>query len=130
MLCHSGGERLVCPNREITQMRKLRQAFPPDELYKAWVRCQSCIICELLGIFPRTSRKSEAHHAGPRGLGQTADDRTCIPLCWRHHDRNSPVSVHTLGVKFWGKFGLERFAVIAEVRRRYLVEHPEQEEAA
>jgi hypothetical protein len=33
-------------------------------------------------------------------------------------------------VKFWGKFGLERFAVIAEVRRRYLVEHPEQEEAA
>jgi hypothetical protein len=105
-------------------MRK-RQASPPDPTYLAWVRCQSCIICELLGLFPRTFRKCEAHHAGPRGLGQTADDHTAIPLCWRHHDRNSPVSIHTLGVKFWGRFKLDRFAVIAEVRRRYLVEHGE-----
>lgn len=27
----------------------------------------------------------EADHAGRRGIGQKADDRTCIPLCTRHH---------------------------------------------
>ena len=27
----------------------------------------------------------DAHHAGPRGLSQRAHDRTCIPLCRRHH---------------------------------------------
>ena len=27
----------------------------------------------------------EADHAGVRGLGQKADDRTCIPMCTRHH---------------------------------------------
>jgi hypothetical protein len=27
----------------------------------------------------------DAHHAGARGLGQRADDRTAIPLCRRHH---------------------------------------------
>ena len=107
-------------------MRKLRQASPPDKLYVAWVRRQACIVCELAGIaYPRTFRRSEAHHAGPRGTGQTADDKTCIPLCWRHHDRMSTVSVHTLGVTFWGRFGLERGEVIAEVRRRYAVEHGE-----
>jgi hypothetical protein len=90
---------------------KKRQAFPPDPIYLAWLRCQSCIICELLGLYPRNFRKCEAHHAGPRGLGQTADDHTAIPLCWKHHDRNSTLSIHTLGVKFWGKFKLDRFAV-------------------
>lgn len=27
----------------------------------------------------------EADHAGERGIGQKADDRTCIPLCRQHH---------------------------------------------
>ncbi|MGN6107086.1 MAG: hypothetical protein ACTHU0_18410 [Kofleriaceae bacterium] len=27
----------------------------------------------------------EADHMGDRGLGRKADDRTCAPLCWRHH---------------------------------------------
>jgi hypothetical protein len=27
----------------------------------------------------------EAHHAGPRGMGQKAPDDTAIPLCTRHH---------------------------------------------
>lgn len=28
----------------------------------------------------------EAHHAGQRGLGKRAHDRTCIPLCRDHHE--------------------------------------------
>lgn len=28
----------------------------------------------------------EADHAGARGIGQKADDRTCIPLCSSHHN--------------------------------------------
>jgi hypothetical protein len=27
----------------------------------------------------------EAHHAGAHGLGQKADDDSCIPLCVSHH---------------------------------------------
>ena len=33
--------------------------------------------------------------------------------------------VSPAGVTFWGRFGLERGEVIAEVRRRYAVEHGE-----
>ena len=109
---------------------KKRQSTPPDEAYKAWVRSQSCIVCELLRLHPRVFSRIEAHHAGQRGLGQTADDRTCIPLCWRHHDRRSQVSVHSLGKTFWTRFGLDRYAVIAEVRRRYFLEKGDVERAA
>ena len=35
--------------------------------------------------------------------------------------RNS-ISVHSLGVRFWGRFKLDRNQVIAEVRRRYFLE--------
>ena len=31
----------------------------------------------------------EADHAGSRGLGQKADDRTCIALCARHHNERT-----------------------------------------
>ncbi len=27
----------------------------------------------------------EADHAGDRGVGQKADDKTCIPMCRKHH---------------------------------------------
>ena len=41
--------------------------------------------------------RTYAHHAGQRGLSQRASDSTAIPLCWRHHDRGSSLSIHTLG---------------------------------
>ncbi len=31
------------------------------------------------------SGRVEADHAGRHGLGQKADDRTCIPMCRAHH---------------------------------------------
>jgi len=111
-------------------MTRRRQNSIPDEAFKSWVRSQHCIVCELLRL-PITFGRTECHHAGHRGLGQSADDKTCIPLCWRHHSRNSSVSVHTLGKLFWARFKLDRFAVIAEVRRRYFMEKGgEWEEAA
>lgn len=88
-----------------------------DPLYLAWITTQQCLVCELQHR-PQFGR-TYAHHAGHRGLSQRAPDRTAIPLCWRHHDRGSSQSIHTLGKTFWGKFGLERDAVIAELNNRY-----------
>ena len=49
----------------------------------------SCLVCG--------SKPVHAHHSGPRGLGQKSPDRHAVPLCWKHHDRNSDESIHTLG---------------------------------
>ena len=43
-------------------------------------------------------------------------------LCWRHHDRLSSISIHTLGKRFWEVYRLERGAVIAELQTRYELE--------
>jgi hypothetical protein len=94
---------------------------PRDFAYLAWVACQQCIVCEAQHK-PQFSR-SYAHHAGARGLSQRAADRTAIPLCWKHHDRGSSLSIHTLGKKFWTVYGLNRNAVIAELQARYDLEH-------
>lgn len=92
-----------------------------DFLYLAWIKTQVCIVCERQRDF--YPRKVYAHHAGARGLSQRADDRTALPLCWRHHDRLSPISIHSLGKRFWGIYGIERDKVIEELNKRYLVEY-------
>lgn len=52
-----------------------------DPEYAQWVRARSCIVAT-----HGCSGGSEAHHAGnDRGLGQKADDSTCVPLCPQHH---------------------------------------------
>ena len=43
-------------------------------VYLAYVRARPCCACGLPG-------PSDPHHAGPRGVGQTADDCTAVPLC-------------------------------------------------
>jgi hypothetical protein len=90
---------------------------PRDFSYMAWITLQTCCVCESQHS-PQFS-KSYAHHAGPRGLSQKSPDRTCIPLCWRHHDRNSTASIHSLGKRFWGVYGLDRNALIREYNERY-----------
>ncbi len=47
----------------------------------------------------------QAHHAGERGLGQRAHDRTCIPLCLKHHQ-----AWHDSGKPFAGWTKEERAA--------------------
>jgi hypothetical protein len=91
-----------------------------DFAYLAWVTAQQCIVCEKAHA-PQLTR-TYAHHAGARGLSQRASDHTAIPLCWRHHDRGSSLSIHALGKKFWVVYALDRGVVIAELRERYLLE--------
>jgi hypothetical protein len=93
---------------------------PRDFAYMAWITCQTCAVCESQHK-PQFS-KSYAHHAGQRAFGRKADDRTCIPLCWKHHDRGSSVSIHSLGKRFWGVYGLDRNRLIAELQERYEAE--------
>lgn len=50
--------------------------------YMAFVRRQPCAARSLDGA---CDGRVQADHAGRRGMGQKADDRTCIPLCRRHH---------------------------------------------
>jgi hypothetical protein len=93
---------------------------PRDFAFMSWITTQTCCVCESQHQ-PQFS-KSYAHHAGQRAFGRKADDRTCIPLCWRHHDRNSSASIHSLGKRFWGVYGLDRGALIAEYNERYEME--------
>lgn len=94
---------------------------PRDWAFISWIKSQQCIACE--------ARRSVsfgtvyAHHAGQRAFGRKADDRTCIPLCWRHHDRASSASIHTLGKQFWVTYGLDRAQVIAELQERFELEN-------
>lgn len=48
--------------------------------YLAWVGEQDCALC-------RAPAPSEAHHYGPRGVGQKTDDYRCVPVCRRCHER-------------------------------------------
>lgn len=91
-----------------------------DTPYLSWITTQQCCVCEKQ--FSPQFGRTYAHHAGPRGLGQKAPDRTCIPLCWRHHDRNSSTSIHSLGKRFWGVYGLDRNRLILELNQRYELE--------
>lgn len=72
---------------------------PRDLEYMRWVKRQPCIVRTLsphsfiryehgrVWPMPPSSCQGpvEADHAGDRGIGQKADDRTCIPLCQNHH---------------------------------------------
>jgi hypothetical protein len=91
-----------------------------DFSFMSWITAQTCCVCEAQHK-PQFS-KSYAHHAGQRAFGRKADDRTCIPLCWKHHDRGSSQSIHTLGKAFWTAYGLDRVALIAEYNERYELE--------
>lgn len=71
---------------------------PRDFAYMGWVKRQVCMVSilapmlfmragKILGL-KTTSRCSgpiEADHMGARGMGQKADDRTCVPMCSNHH---------------------------------------------
>jgi len=93
---------------------------PRDFTYLSWIASQQCVVCASQHKLQLS--RSYAHHAGQRAFGRRADDRTAIPLCWRHHDRLSSISIHTLGKRFWEVYGLERVTVIQEHQERYEAE--------
>lgn len=96
-----------------------------DKPYKAWIKTLPCAVFEarliatgLLDILP-CQGDVQPHHAGIRGMSQTAHDRTLVPLCSAHHDRRMPHSVHALGVCFWAFHGLDKEKVLADLNARY-----------
>jgi hypothetical protein len=98
-----------------------------DKPYLAWIHTQQCVAFErrlivtgLLDISPCVGRIT-AHHAGPHGLSQRADDWTALPLCDAHH-QHGPHSVHKLGKLFWAFHGLDRFGLIAALNLAYQLE--------
>ena len=85
-----------------------------DMDYMAWIRSKPCLVPDC----PFPSETVKAHHAGVRGLGQKADDRTCLPLCEQHHTEGS-AAVHRLGKHFWAYHGIDRDAEIARLNAEY-----------
>lgn len=57
------------------------QLRPRDEVYMAWVRRLPCAARAMSPCLGRI----DPDHAGRRPTGRKADDRTCIPMCRRHH---------------------------------------------
>lgn len=83
-----------------------------DEKHLAWIRTLPCAVCG-------TRFRVEAAHTGVRGLSQIADDRTAIPLCFRHHDRGQPHSYHKLGpVKFQALYSLDIAFLVAKLTEK------------
>lgn len=62
-----------------------------DPAYMAWVRIQPCC-ARVFSHLTLCRGPIEADHAGRRGVGQKADDRTCIPLCRQHHRERTDFS--------------------------------------
>ncbi len=62
-----------------------------DPKYLNWIRTLPCLVCG-------STWRIEASHTGPHGMAQKSPDRSCIPLCERHH-RSSNDSYHKLGPK-------------------------------
>ena len=63
--------------RSRSSYARRERAFP----YMGWVKTLPCLLTYAGGC----QGVIEADHAGDRGVGRKAPDRTCIPLCTRHH---------------------------------------------
>ena len=73
--------------------------------YLKFIRSLPCIACG-------GTRRMEAMHVGPRGLGQKVDDKDALPGClWCHRE------LHDLGpVAFSEKYGLDFQALQSKLR--------------
>jgi hypothetical protein len=73
--------------------------------YLAWIRTQPCCVCG-------STRRIEASHTGPHGIGQKSSATSAIPLCAKHH-RTGADSYHRLGPrKFSQTHNLDISAVV------------------
>jgi hypothetical protein len=72
-----------------------------DVDFMRWVKTLGCMAYELgRETGHRCGGVVEADHGGRRGLGQKADDTTCIPLCTEHHRQRTDFSG---AFKSWSK---------------------------
>ncbi len=101
-------------------MRSAKSKGAKDPEYLAWLHRYACIVC--MGGNIRLVRTGlplvHAHHAGTRGMGQKAPDRTAIPLCRVHHT-DGPSAAHVLGKKFWAAHGLDKDDLIKRLNDLY-----------
>ena len=90
-----------------------------DPAYRTWIASLPCLIND---FYRGCSGTIECAHVGPiRGLRQKCSDYETVPLCIWHH-RTGRHSHHVLGKLFWAHYGLDRDAIIADLRRRYAEE--------
>lgn len=76
-----------------------------DPAYLTWLRLQKCFVCR---IFQQEQRSpTQVCHVGERGLSQKCADSFTLPGCSEHH-LTGPESLHRLGVRFWGRWGLDK----------------------
>lgn len=108
-------KRTSAPNRKRSGPPRRGRVHDPE--YLAWIREQPCVV-----TFCKIPRSEAAHVGEIRGLGQKCSDHETIPLCVWHHGPEGPQSHHRLGKGFWPFWGLDRDALIAEYRERYLEE--------
>lgn len=98
-----------------TQIRRTRMRRGPSKRpskyarrerdfdYMMFVKTLPCLIAGLEGAGP-CSAVVEADHAGIRGIGQKAPDRTCVPLCSAHHlDRGAHTGYFRNRTKEWAR---------------------------
>lgn len=89
------------------------QAPVKDAHYRKFLRQLPCSACG------HQTRSMEAAHFGPRGLGQKASDRQCLPLCRKCH-RTGLLSYHSLGpTKFAAAHKIDIPALIEKLNQFY-----------
>lgn len=91
-----------------------RRQNQTDQDYLDWIKLQACV-----ATVGEHGGKTDPHHTGIRGMGQTADDNTAIPLCRNHHDRRMPYSPHTLQKQFYDFHDLDLEKILDRLRREY-----------
>lgn len=91
--------RARSPNRKPRVRRKSKYARRVrDTEYMLWIKTH--LPCVATIVTPpnrhphqvRCDGPVEADHAGRRGIGQKADDLTCIPICTLHHGDRTDVT--------------------------------------
>lgn len=82
--------------------------------YLAWIRTQPCCVCG-------STRRIEASHTGPHGIGQKSPDTSAIPLCAKHH-RTGADSYHRLGPrKFSERHNLDIPAIVRSLNLKPMI---------
>lgn len=87
--------------RTVMKRKPRRARAGDDPKYKAWIRSFPCVVPGL-----RPCKRADPHHIidgrgeQRKGMGQTAADKDCFPLCRAHHEDLH----HGTGFcKFWTK---------------------------
>lgn len=88
-----------------------------DPEYLRFIRSQPCLICSRRGLIQLS--ETNAHHHGPRGLGQKVPDRHTLPLCHVEHHQYGKESVHVMGRRWAEYHGIDPQAEFDRLSREF-----------